>query len=72
MEHSQDHRSQIGNAIRKYRKRAGLTQERLAAAAGLTPNYLGLLERGGRGPSIEVLSRLASILRCKVRELIPF
>ena len=36
----------IGNNIRKYRVKKGMRQEDLAERVGLSPNYLGSLERG--------------------------
>lgn len=63
---------EIGRLIRRFRTRAGLTQTKLAAMSGITVNYLGLLERGTRTPSLDVLAALAKSLGCRVRNLIPF
>ena len=38
----------FGELLRRYRTAAGLTQEELAARAGLTPQGISLLERGER------------------------
>ena len=35
----------IGEAVRKYRRRSGLSQERLAEKADLHPVYVGEVER---------------------------
>jgi predicted ATPase/DNA-binding XRE family transcriptional regulator len=40
--------TRFGSLLRRYRERAGLTQERLAERAGLTANAIGALERGER------------------------
>lgn len=38
----------LGEYVRRLRLRAGLTQEELAARAGVAPNTVGALERGLR------------------------
>jgi transcriptional regulator with XRE-family HTH domain len=50
----------LGEAIRYYRKQAGLTQAQLAEAAGLQRSYLSELERG---KETEQLVRLLRVLR---------
>ena len=52
----------FGEALRRRREAAGLSQESLAAEAGLHRNYVGLLERGKRVPSILVVEKLATAL----------
>jgi XRE family transcriptional regulator, regulator of sulfur utilization len=54
------HRKQIGGAIRRYRKGAGLTQESLAERVDLNPKYIGEVERGEKIISIESLMRIAA------------
>ena len=49
----------FGNALRRLRAERGWSQERLAEAAGITLNYVGNLERGEQGPSLNILLRLA-------------
>jgi transcriptional regulator with XRE-family HTH domain len=65
-----DYRVTIGAAIRAKRRRARLTQERLAEKAELHPNYLGRVERGEEHVSLIALGRIAKALRCRVRDLI--
>ena len=62
------HGQVIGDAIRVRRKRAGLTQERLAESAKLNPKYLGEVERGEKIISIEALLRIAKALKTAVKE----
>lgn len=52
----------FGEVLRRRREAAGLSQESLAAEAGLHRNYVGLLERGRRIPSILVVEKLATAL----------
>lgn len=50
---------QFGTNARRARLAAGLTQEQLAAKAGLDRTYISLVERGKRNPSLLNLLRLA-------------
>src|SRR5262245_51729714 len=52
----------IGPKLLDLRQGADLSHERLADAAGLSANYVSLIEKGRRLPSLEVLSRLAHAL----------
>ena len=60
----------IGDEIRKVRLRAGLTQEQLALRAGLSRNYISLLELDRKSPTLKVLLRLCRVLRVKLSTLI--
>lgn len=42
----------IGKNVRKYRLMKKLRQEDLAEKAGLTTNYIGMVERGEKIPSL--------------------
>jgi transcriptional regulator with XRE-family HTH domain len=48
----------LGNLIKQARLKAEMTQEDLAAKASLTREYVSLLERNKRSPTIEVFIRL--------------
>lgn len=50
----------FGASVRKERERQGLSQERLAERSDCHRNYIGLIERGERNPS---LTRLVGIAR---------
>ncbi len=52
-------REQLGNNLRRHRRRAGLTQERLAEVCDLHRTEIGLLERGKRSPRLDTLVILA-------------
>jgi transcriptional regulator with XRE-family HTH domain len=63
-------RKLIGEAVRIYRKRAGLTQERLAEKADLHPVYVGEVERGEQTVSVYALMRIARALGVRVCDLV--
>ena len=48
--------------VRRLRRRAGLSQEGLAARADLHRTYVGAIERGERNITIQSLYRLAKAL----------
>jgi transcriptional regulator with XRE-family HTH domain len=52
----------FGTVLRRLREAAGLSQEALAEAADVHRNYVGLLERGQRMPTILVVQQLATAL----------
>ncbi len=55
--------------IRTMRKRKGWTQAQLAEKSGVSANYIALLERGDRTPSLKLLSRIADALEVKVSSI---
>ncbi len=59
----------FGRRVRELRLREGLTQEQLAERAGLHWTYISDVERGKRGPSLDVVGRLASGLGVSLSEL---
>ena len=64
----------LGENVRHYRKLKGMTQEQLAADAGLERSYVSDLERGTRNPSVLALGRLAlalDLVPSKLLEEIP-
>ena len=59
----------VGALLRAYRERAGLSQEALAARAGLAPAAVSALERGvRRRPYPHTLAALARALRLSAAE----
>jgi transcriptional regulator with XRE-family HTH domain len=57
--------------IKELRTERGLTQEQVAQKAGVTKNYITMLETGARKtPSLPVLKRLAKALGVPVTELL--
>lgn len=52
----------IGKNIRKYRLSKKLRQEDLAEKAGLSANYIGMVERGEKIPSLETFITILNAL----------
>lgn len=52
----------IGKNIRKYRLEKKLRQEDLAERAGLSTNYIGMVERGEKIPALETFITILNIL----------
>lgn len=52
----------IGKYIRKTRTAKGLRQEDLAEMIGLSPVYVGMLERGEKTASLETLVKISNAL----------
>jgi transcriptional regulator with XRE-family HTH domain len=66
-----DKRPQLfGRLLRSRREEAGLTQEALGHEAGLSRNYVGMLERGERTPTLTALRQLARALGTTMSSLI--
>ncbi len=59
----------LGEAVRARRKKARLSQEQLAEKADLTRNYIGDIERAEKKITLETLAKIASVLKCRVRDL---
>ena len=59
----------FGLSIRDLRKQQGLSQELLAAEAGLDRAFLSQVETGRKQPSLLTIFRLASALKLDVSEL---
>ena len=60
----------FGLAVRKLRSQRRLSQEALAAQAGLNRSYLGEVERGCVSPSIATAAKLAQALDVPLAELV--
>lgn len=52
----------FGDAVRRFRTFAGLTQENLATASGIHRTYIGGIERGERNPTLLMIHRIAAAL----------
>lgn len=60
----------FGIVLRRFREAADLSQEDLASHAQLHRNYVGLLERGERTPTILIVDRLAKALGTTMSKLL--
>lgn len=52
----------LGKNIRALRRSKGMSQEKLAEAADLSPNYIGMIERGEKTLSLESFVNIANAL----------
>lgn len=52
----------LGKRIREERLKIGVTQEKLAEFADVSPAYMGRIERGERNITVKTLVRLANAL----------
>jgi transcriptional regulator with XRE-family HTH domain len=59
----------LGACVRERREELGLTQEVLAASAGIHLNTIGQLERGSYNPSVLLLDAVATKLDLSLAEL---
>jgi len=60
----------VGAAIRAKRKDLGISQELLAALAGVERSNMGKIERGENNLSVLNLIRIASALSCKAGDIL--
>ena len=65
-------REKFGDRIRILRGERRLTQEKLAELAGISVDFLSLVERGKSSPSFENLAELADVLGVSVAQLFTF
>ena len=60
----------IGQRIKYIRKQRGISQEELAASAGIATTYVGQIERGIRNPTISVVENIANVLEVSIEEIV--
>lgn len=61
----------FGRRLRAIRLQRGLSQEKLAAEAGLARNFISMVETGQRNVTISTVSKLALALKCRMADLMP-
>jgi transcriptional regulator with XRE-family HTH domain len=61
---------QFGQAVRDFRKSAGISQEDLADRADIHRTYIGGIERGERNPTLLMIVRIAKALEISVARLL--
>lgn len=59
----------IGQRIRNYRTKQGLSQEKLAELSGCHPTYIGQLERGEKNATIESIEKISVALNIPLSKL---
>lgn len=65
-------KEKFGDKIKKLRVEKGITQEVLADKAGISVDFLSLIERGRNAPSFENLEKLAEAFGVPVKDLFDF
>jgi transcriptional regulator with XRE-family HTH domain len=55
--------------LKKFRKEEGLSQEALARRCDVSPNHIGQIEMGRRFPSVELIERIAAVLKVEAYRL---
>jgi len=69
---SLDLRARFGRRVRALREKHSLTQEEFAERAGISVDFLSLIERGRNSPSFENLQGIADALHVSVASLFHF
>lgn len=59
----------LGEAVRSARLARGISQEELAARAGLDRSYMSSIERGAQNPGVVSVLRVAAALEMSASEL---
>jgi transcriptional regulator with XRE-family HTH domain len=59
----------LADNIKEYRRKKGLTQEKLAEKANMSLHYLAIIELSRKFPSGDMLERLAKALEIEPHEL---
>ena len=60
----------LGEQIRKARLKAGLTQEELAFEAGVSRQYVSLLELNEKSPTVDTLIRLCQAMGASAGQMV--
>lgn len=64
--------TQFGSRVKELRTKNKLTQEQFAHKTGLHKNYIGMVERGERNPSLINIQIIANGLNVTISELMKF
>ena len=60
----------FGKELKKLRLKAALTQEEVAASAGVTREYVSMIESGKNSPTIQVFIRLCRAVKASPDEIV--
>jgi transcriptional regulator with XRE-family HTH domain len=66
----EDVQTNLATNLRRYRNKAGISQEELADRANIDRTYVSGIERGVRNPTVRIVARLAAELGATVAELL--
>lgn len=61
--------TRFGERVRAEREKLGLSQEALAAKAGMHRTYIGMIERAEKNITLENIERLAKALGIQISKL---
>jgi transcriptional regulator with XRE-family HTH domain len=64
--------SRFGLRLKELRHERGLTQEQFAELCGLHKNYIGMVERGERNPSLKNIEVIANAFDIPISKLMEF
>jgi transcriptional regulator with XRE-family HTH domain len=64
--------TKFAKKLRIERLKRGFSQETLAAAAGVSRNYIGMIERGESNLTLGTMDQIARAMRMEVWELVKF
>lgn len=59
----------VGQRIKNYRNKLGLSQEKLAELSGVHPTYIGQVERGEKNATLESIEKIAIALEVSLSTL---
>ncbi len=59
----------FGQRVREERRKAGLSQEQLAADAGLHRTYIGMIERAEKNLTLGNIDKIAKALGLAIKDL---
>lgn len=62
----------LGQRVRFFRNKIGISQENLAFQIGVDRTYIGAIEQGLRSPSIYCLYMTAKVLGIELKDLAEF
>ena len=62
----------FGKRIKELRIEKDLTQEQFAELSGLHKNYIGMVERGERNPSLKNIEVIANAFNISISKLMKF
>ncbi|MBI2855874.1 MAG: helix-turn-helix transcriptional regulator [Chloroflexi bacterium] len=61
--------ARFGNKVQVERKRLGLSQEGLAARAGVHRTYIGMIERAGKNITLENIEKVCKALGISISDV---